>query len=183
MTLAHTLIKPGINNVPLTIYKDGQPATSSFLLYSAKNPITAWLNPFSSSPDLKLLVNLSSAATLALNKYFQSQTATSYTYQNSLQYFFNLLDNGKWSNSGLPKCGNFGFPDSETIAPLLSQLGDISLSPLDKVRKIASTAGNKGFYNALDNYITKNVTNATIMFDIHFNFASDSYLINQYTFW
>ena len=183
VTLAHTLIKAGNNNVLLTIFKDGQTATSGFSFYSAKNPITAWLNPFSSSPDLKLLVNLSSAATEALQKYFQSQTASSCKYQISLQYFFNLLDNGKWSNCGLPLCDNFGFPDSETIAPLLSELGDISLSPLDKVDKIAHNAGNEGFYNALDNYITKNVTNATIMFDIHFDFDSDTYLINQYSFW
>ena len=181
--LAHTLITAGLTKVPLTIVKDGQTATSSFLFYSAKNPITAWLNPFSASPDLKLLVNLSSIATKALQKYFQSQTASSSKYQSSLQYFFNLLDNGKWSNSGLPQCDNFGFPNSETIAPLLNQLGDISLTPLDKVFKIARNAGNKGFYNALDNYITKNVTNATIMFDIHFDFDSDTYLINQYTLW
>ena len=82
----------------------------------------------------------------------------------------------------MPQCDNFGFPDSETIAPLLSQLGDISLTPLDKVFKIARTPSNKSFYNALDNYITKNVTNATIMFDIHFDYDSDSYLINQYSF-
>ena len=182
VTLAHQLIATGNNNVPLTIVKDGQAATRTFSLYSEKTPTTTRI--VGTEDDVKLVVNLNSVAITALKKYFQSQTSPFFKYKPSLQYFFNLLDDGKWSNSGLlPKCDNFGFADSQTLDPLISGIGDTFQSSLDKVLNMAEIAGNKDFYNALNNYINGNVANATIMFDIHFEWPPDNYFIHQYSFW
>ena len=182
VTLAHKLLVAGNNNVPLTIFKDGQTANRTFSLNSEKNPTMAKIS--GNRDDLTLLVNLNSAAITALKKYFQSQTSPFFKYKPSLQYFFNMLDDGKWSNSGLlPKCDNFGFADSQTLDPLLNGIGDTFQSSLDKVLNMARIAGNKDFYNALNSYITSGVTDATIMFHIHFEWPPDNYFIHQYSFW
>ena len=184
VTLAHQLLASGSNNVPLTIIKDGQAATRTFSLDSEKNPTTAKLFGNYFHEDLTLLVNLNSTATTALKKFFQSQTSPYFKYETSLQYFFNMLDNGKWSSSGLPKCDNFGFAAGQTLDPLLSWVGDDEYqTSLDKVRNMARIPGNTYFYNALNNYITSGVTNATIMFNIHYDWPPDNYFIHQYSFW
>ena len=177
VTLAHQLLKAGSNNVPLTIMKDGQTATRTFSLDSEKNPTTARLS--GTEDDISLLINLSSAATASLKTFFQNQSGPYESYR-SLAYFFNLLDNGKWSSSGLPQCDNFGFPDSETLDPLMYGLGDPDLNNLNKV--ITASSESKNFYNALNTYITSGITDATIMFDFHFEYQTE-YWIQNFSFW
>ena len=175
--LAHQLLKAGKNNVPLTIMKDGQTATRTFSLDSEKNPTTARLS--GTEDDISLLVNLNSTATANLKTFFQKQSGF-YKSFYSLAYFFNLLDNGKWSSGGLPKCDNFGFPASQTLDPLMYGLGDPDLSNLSKVRTACSESTD--FYNALNAYITSGITDATILFDFHFEYQTN-YYIQNYSFW
>ena len=177
-TFAHQLLKAGSNNVPLTIMKDGQTATRTFSLDSEKNPTTSRLS--GTEDDIHLIVNLSSVATANLKTYFQNQSGV-FKGSRSLAYFFNMLNDGKWSNSGLlPKCDNFGFADSQTLDPLMYGLGDPDLSNLNKV--YTASAESDDFYNALNTYITNGITNATIMFDLHFEYQTN-YYAQQYSFW
>ena len=80
----------------------------------------------------------------------------------------------------MPKCDNFGFPDSETLDPLMYGLGDPYLSNLNKVDTASSESAN--FYNPLNAYITSGITNATILFDFHFQYET-AYYIQNYSFW
>ena len=179
VTLPHQLLADGSNNVPLTILKDGQTATRSLSLDSDKRPTMESL--FANNTDLRLIVDLTSDATVALKKFFQNQTSPNKdTLSNA--YFFNMLDDGKWSNSGFPKCDNFGLPPSNTIDALMWTFGPPFTSNSDMIHQAASESDD--FYNALNTYLASGVTNATILFDLHFEYDPVyAYYVQNYSFW
>ena len=179
VTLTHQLLAAGNNNVPVTILKDGQTSTRTLSLYSEKYPTMGRL--FGNNTDLRLVVNLTSDATTALRTFFKNQTSPD---KDSISnaYFFNMIDDGNWSNSGFPKCDNFGFPPSQTIDAYMWTFGALGISNAEMIYQAAYNS--PGFYNALNTYLASGVTNGTMLFDLHFEYdPSYVYYVQNYSFW
>lgn len=187
VTLPHQMLKAfgGPPNIVYpTIMKDGQTAVAQSVdLVTQKNPMMQKAS--NSKTYLRLLVNLTPKCVNACKSYFQSQTNPNLI----LGYFYNVLNDGEWSDPGsnipvFPVGTDFGFADTNRLDIEIGRFGYKHDSNVAKASSAArcSVKQNAAFEKALVNQIKNNNGYLSVMFEMYYA-GPNNYYINDYGFW
>lgn len=138
-----------------------------------------------SNTYLRLLVNLTPTCVDACKSYFQSQTNPNLI----LGYFYNVLNDGEWSDPGsnipvIPGGADFGFADTNRLD---NEMGGFGYKHDSGVAMASSAARcsikqNAAFEKALVNQIKNNNGYLSVMFEIYAA-GPNNYYVDSYGFW